>query len=93
LSFLVQNGPCRLDELVQFTNKAPSTLSWHIKRLLESGVIERKHCVSSTDSNHTFKLKCYDVTNRSLVLDVLLNSKESFIDHVINNYSEIIDML
>jgi DNA-binding transcriptional ArsR family regulator len=93
LSFLVQNGPCRLDELVQLTNKAPSTLSWHIKRLLESGVIERKHCVSSTDSNHTFKSKCYDVTNRSLVLDVILNYKENFVDHVINNYSEIVDML
>ena len=93
LSFLVQNGPCRLDELVQLTNKAPSTLSWHIKRLLESGVIERKHCVSSTDSNRTFKSKCYDVTNRSLVLDVILNYKESFVDHVINNYSEIVDML
>ena len=45
------------------------------------------------DSNQAFKLKCYDVTNRSLVLDVLLNCKESFVDHVINNYSEIIDML
>jgi predicted transcriptional regulator len=92
LSFLVHNGPCRLDELVQLTNKAPSTLSWHIKRLLESGVIERKHCVSST-SNRTFKSKCYDVTNKSLVLDVILNCKESFVDHVINNYSEIVDML
>jgi DNA-binding transcriptional ArsR family regulator len=92
LSFLVHNGPCRLDELVQLTNKAPSTLSWHIKRLLESGVIERKHCVSST-SNRTFKSKSYDVTNKSLVLDVILNCKESFVDHVINNYSEIVDML
>ena len=78
---------------VQLTNKAPSTLSWHIKRLLESGVIERKHCVSSPDSNRTFKSKCYDVTNRSLVLDVILNFKETFVDHVINNYSEIVDML
>ena len=93
LSLLVQNGPCRLDELVQLTNKAPSTLSWHIKRLLESGVIERKHCVSSIDSNRAFKSKCYEITNRSLVLDVILNCKESFVDHVINNYSEIVDML
>ena len=45
------------------------------------------------DSNHTFKSKCYDVTNRSLVLDVILNYKENFVDHVINNYSEIVDML
>jgi predicted transcriptional regulator len=93
LSFLAEKGPCRLDELVQLTNKAPSTLSWHVKRLLESGVIERKQCASSTDSNRTFKSKCYDVTNKSLVLDVLLNYKDTFIDNVINNYSEIVDML
>ncbi len=93
LSFLVENGPCRLDELIQFTNKAPSTLSWHVKRLLESGVIERNYCASTTTNIRLFKSKCYDVTNKSLVLDVLLNYKETFVDKVVNNYSEIVDML
>ncbi|MGA7978258.1 MAG: hypothetical protein WB975_13565, partial [Nitrososphaeraceae archaeon] len=42
LSFLVQNGPCRLDELVQLTNKAPlhyhgiSNDSWNLALLREN---------------------------------------------------------
>ncbi len=93
LSFLVEIGPCRLDELVQLTNKAPSTLSWHVKRLLESGVIERNYRASTANNIRLFKSKCYDVTNKSLVLDVLLNYEETFVDKVVNNYSEIVDML
>lgn len=38
-SILKHNNGCSFKELVQYTNKAPSTVLWHLKRLKRSKII------------------------------------------------------
>lgn len=81
--FILEHELCTFSEIVEYVNKASSTISWHLKRLKHAGIISVRH------GEHTL----YRVTNRELVSEVLLKYRESFVDKVINNYIEMIDEL
>jgi predicted transcriptional regulator len=82
--FVADHDLCTFNEIVEYIKKAASTVSWHLKRLKDAGLI-------TTIYGERFQL--YKVTNREGVMKILGKYKESFVDRVIDNYSSIIDKL
>lgn len=84
--FILENDLCTFDEIVQHTKKAPSTISWHLKRLKSAAII-------SIHYGHGEYQQLYKLTNRDVVAETLYKYKESFVDNVVNNYSEMVGEL
>ena len=38
--YILEYGPCHFNDIVNYTNKAPSTISWHLSRLRDSNIIK-----------------------------------------------------
>lgn len=82
--FILKHKLCTFNEIVEYINKAPSTISWHLKRLKEAGII-------SVQYGQQYQL--YKVTNSEVVGEILYKYKESFVDKVVDNYTEIMEEL
>ena len=87
--FILEHDLCTFNEIIEHTKKAPSTISWHLKRLKDAGIIIS---VRNSDNNYNYQ-QLYKVSDFELVTDVLSKHKESFTDKVVNNYTEIIEDL
>jgi predicted transcriptional regulator len=83
ISFILENDLCTFDEVIEHTKKAPSTISWHLKRLKEAGII-------SIQYGH---YHLYHVTDRRVIAEVLHKYKQRFIDKVVDNYTKIMEEL
>ena len=81
---VLQNEFCTFNEIVDHVGKAPSTISWHIKRLRGAGILR---VIYGSDP------LLYSVTDKALVDKVLSKYKETFIELVIDNYTEMVDKL
>ena len=99
IKLLSERGPISQQEIVKYTRKAASTISWRMKKLLDDNII----CIKDKDFNYYEnkefgskiqykKVKLYDLLNRNLVNDLIYNTNK-YIDNVVNNYSEMIDSL
>jgi DNA-binding transcriptional ArsR family regulator len=64
--------------------KAASTVSWHLKRLKQEGLISIKY---------GGEYQLYQILNPSLVADILYKYKETFVDAVVKNYTQIVEEL
>ena len=85
--FILDHDSCTFNEIIEYTKKAPSTISWHLKRLRDSGII-------SVIYNAGRCQRLYKVRDFQLVTNVLSKYKESFAaDTVVNNYTEIMEDL
>jgi predicted transcriptional regulator len=82
--FVLKNEFCTFNEIVDHVGKAPSTISWHIKRLREAKIL------STNYGNNRF---LYSVADKEIVNRVLLEYTESFTDRIIENYTDIVDKL
>lgn len=82
--FMLKNEFFTFNEIVDHVRKAPSTISWHIKRLKEAGILR----VVYGDGR-----QLYSLTNKTLVSGILLKYKQSFTDKIIDNYTEMVDKL
>ena len=82
--FILENDLCTFNEILRNIKKAPSTLSWHLKRLCESGIVSVNH-------GHEFQL--YKVVNDKLLSDVVYKYRESFRDKVTDGYYELFNQL
>jgi predicted transcriptional regulator len=90
LLLIIERGSCTLSEIAVLTNKAPSTISWYLQRLLDANIIKKK----STSSDRVYyKSRFYEVVNKILVLDMLSKYVESPFEKVVSNYSEIVEEL
>jgi predicted transcriptional regulator len=83
--FILEHDSCTFNRIIEHTKKAPSTISWHLKKLKDAGII------SVLYTGHCQRL--YKLTDIELVTNVLSKYKESFIDKVVNNYTDIIEDL
>ena len=99
IKLLYEKGPISQQEIIRYTRKAASTISWQMKKLLDENIICIKNNDSNYDENKEFgsnilskKVKLYDLLNRTLVNDLIYKTNK-YIDSVVNNYSEIIDSL
>lgn len=91
LLLLIDRGACTLSEIATLTNKAPSTVSWYLQRLLNANIVKKKS--TSSDGLYYYKSRFYDVVDKMLIMDVISKYVESPIDEVVNNYSEMVDEL
>jgi predicted transcriptional regulator len=94
-----ERGPISQQEIVKYTRKAASTISWRMKKLLDDNIICIKVKDFNYDENKEFgsniqykKVKLYDLLNRNLVNDLIYKTNK-YIDNVVNNYSEMVDSL
>ena len=99
IKLLYEKGPISQQEIIKYTRKAASTISWQMKKLLDDNIICIKNKDFNYDENKEFgskiqgkKVKLYDLLNRTLVNDLIYKTNK-YIDSVVNNYSEIIDSL
>jgi predicted transcriptional regulator len=75
--FILEHDLCTFGEILEHMKKAPSTISWHLKRLSESGIIT---------IIHGQELQLYRIFNVQLVSDVLSKYKYCFSDKIANEY-------
>ena len=90
LLLLVKRDSCTLSEIATLINKAPSTVSWYLQRLLNANIVKRRPI--SLDGI-SYKSKFYDVVDKILVLRVISKYVESPLDDVVNNYLEMVEEL
>lgn len=99
IKLLYEKGPISQQEIIKYTRKAASTISWQMKKLLDDNIICIKNKDFNYDENKEFgskiqgkKVKLYDLLDRTLVNDLVYKTNK-YIDSVVNNYSEIVDSL
>ena len=79
---LLEKKSCTFNELVNHINKAPSTTSWNLKRLLDSDVVKRKRGVESSE---------YSLTNPNEIEKLLKKVDVSLLDSSADSYSSLIE--
>lgn len=101
MKLLYESGPVSQSEIVKYTRKSASTISWYIKKLLGDNIIYIRNKQGTYDGNNDISYKMqltgkrvnfYDLSNRNLVSDVM-NKANKYIDSTIVNYSSVIDSL
>ena len=83
ISFILQQDMCTFNELVDYVKKAPSTVSSHLKRLKDAGLVSVRYG----------EYQLYSLSNRDLVAEVLAKYRATFADRVVDNYVEMLDEL
>lgn len=91
MSLLLKNNECTLSEITAFTMKAPSTVSWHLQRLIIAGIV-RKKSVNVSDGI-IYKSRFYHISDKRLIENIISKYIESSLDKVVNGYSDLIDEL
>ena len=81
--FILDHGLCTFNEIVDDTKKAPSTVSSHLKRLKESGIVSIRYG----------KYRLYSLAEKDLVAEVLSKYRASFADRVVDNFAEMVEEL
>ena len=84
LIFILEHDMCTFQEIVEHTGKAPSTISTHLKRLKEARIISVRRGEY---------LQLYQVVREELVAEVLSKYMPSFVDKVVDNYTEMLEEL
>jgi len=90
-------GPISQQEIIKYTRKAASTISWHMKKLMRDNIvcINNKNtiydeCIDTAIQLPHKKVNLYDLINRNIV-NGLIYKTNNYFDKSINNYSEIMD--
>ena len=82
--FILEHDLCTFGEILEHMKKAPSTISWHLKRLVETEVIS---IIRGQE------LQLYKISNIHLVSNVLSKYKDSLSDKVADEYYEMFGQL
>ena len=97
IKLLYDRGPISQQEIINYTRKAASTISWHMKKLLDDNIVCIKDKNIIYDGNNDVgiktqhkKLNLYDLLNRNIV-NGLIYKTNNYIDSAINSYSDIMD--
>lgn len=81
--FMLDHELCTFGEIVDHTKKAPSTVSSHLKRLKEAGIVSVRYG----------EYQLYRLAEKYQVAEVLSKYRASFADRVVDNYVEIVEEL
>jgi DNA-binding transcriptional ArsR family regulator len=84
LLFILEHGMCTFNEIVDHTGKAPSTVSSHLKRLREAGIVLVRH-----GEYH----QLYRVIEKDLIAEVLSKYTPSITDKIVDNYTKMLEEL
>ncbi len=74
---LLENGACKNGELSHKCNLAPSTISFHLLKLVDSKILE-KHAINGS--------KLFSLRNPELIKENLVIFKDSFRDETVNKF-------
>ena len=77
VTFILEHELCTFGEILEHIKKAPSTLSWYLKRLSKAAII-------SVTYGKEYQL--YQVLNSKFVQEILYKYGESFKEQVANGY-------
>jgi predicted transcriptional regulator len=77
VTFILEHELCTFGEILEHIKKAPSTLSWHLKRLSKAAVIS---------VTYGKQYQFYQVLNSKFVQEILYKYGESFKEQVANGY-------
>ena len=77
LLFLLQCKKCNNEEMSTFLQISPSTVSWHIKKLVEAEVLTAK-----SKGRRTF----YSINSPEVAKNVLIKYKKSFKDKLVDRF-------
>jgi predicted transcriptional regulator len=81
LIFIMEHDMCTFQEIVEHTGKAASTVSTHLKRLKDADIVSVRRGEY---------LQLYQVAKGELVAEVLSKYMPSFVDKVVDNYTEML---
>jgi predicted transcriptional regulator len=81
--FILDHELCTFNEIVGHTKKAPSTVSSHLKRLKEAGIVSVRYG----------EYQLYRLAEKDQVAEVLSKYRSSFADRVVDNYAEMVEEL
>jgi predicted transcriptional regulator len=84
VTLVLEHELCTFNEILEHIKKAPSTLSWHLKRLSKAAII-------SVTYGQEYQL--YQVLDSKFVEEILCKYGESFRAQVTNRYYEIFERL
>ena len=81
--YILKNSTCSFHDLVKYLKKSPSTVSWHLNRLKEAGIIivKKKNAVN-------IYLLAIDPQSLQELLD---RYKITSMDKIVDNYIDILD--
>jgi len=80
LIFLLINGKSNHEGIVRFVNLSPSTVSWHLKKLLSKSVIKANKDGRTTKYNLSI--------DKNEIMNLLITYQESFLDSLVNKAVE-----
>ena len=81
--YTLEFGPCGFNDIVIYTKKVPSTVSWHLSRLKDANIIKVR---KQNDLNY------YEIKINKLTLQNLLNKyNSSFTEKVVDDYVDMIN--
>jgi predicted transcriptional regulator len=89
VSLLGMEG-CSFNELTVFTNRAPSTVSWHLRRLMDAGILRKGTGGISENQNPS---RFYYIINKAAIQEIISKYVESPVDKLVNVYSDLMDEL
>ena len=82
--FIVSQKKCFHKDITAFVNLSPSTISWHLNKLVEKGIVEKIWF-----KNHSsYKVKI----NENEIIKLLISYKDSFLDSLVNKTIEMWDL-
>jgi len=77
LIFLLENPKAIHREICENIGKAPSTVSFHIRKLVEAGILEE---ISLG------KEKGYNIKNKERIIDILIMYRSTFLDRAVDKF-------
>ena len=77
--FLIENGKTKHGDLAKSLNISPSTLSYHISKLMKGGIIGREIAGRET---------YYFVLDEGIVARVIIKYRRSFLDILVDNFAD-----
>jgi predicted transcriptional regulator len=83
LMFIFENDNCTFNEIVEHSGRAPSTISAHLKRLKEDGIISIRYG----------EYQLYRIADRDLVSEVLSKYRPTFVDRVVDGFADTMEEL
>lgn len=84
VSYILQHDSCTFGEIVGYIQKAPSTVSWHLKRISEAEIIS---------VSYGQDCQLYSITNGYIINEVLRKYADSFQDKVTDAYYEMFGVI
>ena len=78
--FILDHSLCTFNQIVEYTKKAPSAISWHLKKLKQSGMII---CIRYGRGNYKYK-----ITNNEVISRVLHKHENTSMNSATYSYSE-----